>query len=278
MTTRSIALVPFTACVCAVGLRLSSVAIAQGPESTGSIQDTTDVPPVPRAPPPGGPAPEPSPLLPPYDAGTGAASAPQPRATSYVTPRDEDELRPKVPSEQAGIFGGYEIATPTGDLHDYIEESSFQGFEIGGLFPAYRGLHLGVYFNYHLFYEDRGVTTTQLQNGAVTAHVYRYTKFWSAGMAARYYLLAPDSRVRPYLGLRLGVAFLTAAAHVSDLSFYETPIGFAIAPEVGFAVRLAPMLALSLSVRYDYSTASSGPIDSASYVAYHMGVIFSTWE
>jgi len=261
MTTRSMSILRLLTSG-SLGLGLASIALAQSPEGSGNIQDVTGVPPTSSTPPSSPPAPAP-------------AAAP---ATTYSRYRYDDPPAP-APTEQASIFGGYEIATPTGSLHDYIEESSFRGFEMGGLFPATRGLHLGIYFNYHLFYEDRGITTTQLpQGGAVTARVYRYTKFWSTGVLARYYLFEPEHRIRPYAGLRLGVAFLTAAALVTDLGLYETPIGFALAPEIGFAVRLAPPLALSLSARYDYSTASSGPIDSASYLAYHFGVILSTWD
>jgi len=218
--------------------------------------------------------PAPSPLLTPTPT-AGAASG-----AGYVpTDTHEYELSNVRPQrEQASIFGGYEIGLPTGDLDDFIGEPSYKGFEFGSLYPVAGGLHLGVFFNYHLFEEDLGRTTTPTRNGAVTATLYRFARSWTLGGAARYYVGRPEAFVRPFAGVRIGVNFVTAATLVSDLSFYETPIGFALAPEAGLTLRVTPVARIALSARYDWSTASYASTDSFSYVAFHFGLVLSGWQ
>jgi hypothetical protein len=178
------------------------------------------------------------------------------------------------PKERASIFIGYDIAMPMASLRDYLSETSFRGFEMGAFWPVWKSLHLGPVFSYHLFYEEEGTKTYPTDNGAVTANLYRYTKSWTVAAAARYFFLDPEATLRPFVGLRMGVAFVTAATLVADLSLYDTPTGFALSPEAGFLVRAAGILHLSGAIRYDYSTASSGNLDNISFLSYQFALVF----
>jgi hypothetical protein len=186
---------------------------------------------------------------------------------------DHEGLHEVRDLERASVFGGYEIGLGSRDLHDFIGDPSFKGFELGGLYPVARGLHVGLYMNSRLFEEARGTTTIALSNGALSGDFYRYARFWSTGAAARYYFLRPDHFVRPYIGVRLGVSFMTATTLLADREYYETPVGFTVAPEVGFAFRVLPLLSVSLAARYDFSTLDARQIDNASYAAFHFGLI-----
>jgi hypothetical protein len=206
-----------------------------------------------------------------------AAPAPAP---IYPASADGGDSRVKVvalpppPSEEPQILVGYEISMPLGSLQDYVSDASFRGFEFGALWPIFKGLYLGPVFNHHTFYEEKGFKTYELDSGAVTANLYSYARFWTMAGAARYHFLKPDSVARPYLGLRMGMTFVTASTMVADLSIYDTPIGFALSPEVGVLVRLAAVAHLSASIRYDFTTASSGRLENGSYMAYQLGFTF----
>jgi outer membrane protein len=181
---------------------------------------------------------------------------------------------PTGPTEQSQIFFGYEISLPVASLNDFVSKPSYRGFEFGALWPVFKSLHVGAFFNHHTFYEEKGAQTYQLDSGALHANLYRYARFWTMGGAARYYLLQPDSVVRPYVGLRVGMTFVTAATLVADLSLYDTPIGFALAPEAGLIVRAVKVMDVSGSIRYEYSTASSGKLDNGSFMAFQLGLVF----
>lgn len=178
--------------------------------------------------------------------------------------------------EKSAFFIGYEISLPVGSLKDFTDAASYRGFDLGGLWPIVGGLKLGAYFNHHLFYEELGRETYPLENGAVTANLYRFARFWTTGAMARYHFLPASSVFRPYVGVRTGIAFATTATLVSDLSLYNSPVGFAIAPELGGLVALNDFLALSGSLRYDFSTLSEGPLENGSYLAFQLGLVFTS--
>lgn len=234
----------------------------------------------PAAPPPAAPPPAAAPAAPPPAAPIAesplvappAAPPPPPPSTtesSWGVPTQQD-----APAERPQIFTGYEISLPVADLRDFATEASYRGFEAGALWPIWRSLYVGPVFNYHLFYEHKGETTYLLDSGALTADLYRYARTWTMGAATRYYFLEPNAIARPYVGLRMGITFATMATLVTDLSLYDNPVGFALAPEAGVGLRVAECVRFAVSVRYDYSTAGAASWDNISYVAYHAGLVF----
>jgi outer membrane protein len=174
------------------------------------------------------------------------------------------------------FWGGYEISMPMGDLRDFSNKPSFRGFEFGTLWPVFRSLYVGGVFDYHVFSEELGKTTYQIDSGALTANLYRYSRFWSFAGIARYVFLKPDSVFRPFVGVRMGMTFLVNATLVSDLSLYDAPVGFALSPEAGFLAKVAPVMDLSGAIRYDFSTASvdSRKLDNASFLTFQFALVF----
>jgi hypothetical protein len=235
------------------------------------------------------PAPVAAPAPAPVAAPAPAPAAPLPataEATAYtpvtmaapapISPEPQIKLveAPSGPTERPEILFGYEISLPMGSLKDFAGDPSYRGFEFAALWPVFKSLYLGPVFNHHTFYEEKGTDTYELESGSLTADLYQYARFFTVGGAARYHFLAPDAVARPFVGVRMGMAFVTAATLVADLSLYDTPIGFAVAPEAGVLVRVASVMQLSGSVRYDYSTASSGRLDNASFLAFQLGMVF----
>jgi hypothetical protein len=270
---------------CFFGLAVSRDARAQAPAPAPAAPAPAAAP----APQAASPAPAPAAAPAPQAASPAPAPAPTPVAPAPPQPAPYPPAYTPLPPEQGGwsaapaleesaerpsISFGYEISTPVGDLHDFVSETSFRGFEVGALWPIYRSLYLGAVFNYHLFYEELGKKTYQVENGALTGNLYRYAQYWTVQAEARYLFLAPDAVARPFAGLRVGMAFATTATLVSDLSLYDTPTGFALAPEAGVLVSLASVMQLSGSIRYDFSTVSSGDMNNGSYMAYQLGLVF----
>jgi hypothetical protein len=172
----------------------------------------------------------------------------------------------------------YSMGFTTGNLHDYVAESSFRGFDFAALWPVYKSLYLGAAFGYNLFYERVDRDTYSLSDrSAVTAQLYRYSDYWTTSLATRYYFMEPDSAVRAYAGLRIGVASVLNTTLVADLAFQDDPMGFLLAPEAGVLLRLNPAISGAVSALYNFSTASSAGYDSLSYLALQVGFVLH-WQ
>ena len=160
---------------------------------------------------------------------------------------------------------GYSMALGVGDLNDYIGYASFRGFEVTLLWPAYKGLFLGLGFGYNGFYDQKPQQTRQLENGAVTARAYNYTDAWPLSGIARYVFLQSRSPVRPYLGIRTGVILMDSTTLVTDRSYNDSSAGWLLAPEAGLLAHLSKSVMASLQYTFNFSTASTIGGDELSY-------------
>jgi hypothetical protein len=177
--------------------------------------------------------------------------------------------------ERPSFAIAYEVGFPVFDLHTFTNNVSPRG--MGGNFewPVIQGLRLGAAFHYSRFYDERPRQTYVFDNGAVNAKLYRYADIWSMSALARYRFSTPDSPVRPFVGLEIGVAFLNATTLIADTGFQNTPTGLLLAGEVGLAARVSRGFLATIAVRYNMTTASYGTTDMPSYIALQLG---GAWE
>jgi hypothetical protein len=161
---------------------------------------------------------------------------------------------------------GYSLGLGVGDLHDFTGNTSFRGFEATLLWPAYQSLFLGLGFGYNGFYERKPRETRQLgDNAAVTARLYNYVDAWPLSFIGRYVFLQPQSSVRPYAGVRVGVTLMDTTTLITDRSFNDSSAGFLLAPEVGVLAHLSRAFMAVLNYSFNFSTASPQGGDSLSY-------------
>lgn len=270
-----------------LALLLPSAALAQASAPAAQSTVAPAAPAEPAVAPPAV-APPPSPEAPLPAGGlaqpNGADQTPFAQPPAAAPPMVPDGAPPPSPTAQPMLanpkrewpqfFAGYELGVPTASLRDFVSKTSFRGFDMGASWPIVGALQLGFAFSLHTFSEDRGNDTYQLKNGALNAALYAYARVWTTTGVVRYHFLPADAIVRPYAGLRMGISFAAAAILIADLSVHDDPVGFALSPEAGIQVRIAPVASLTLSVRYDFSTASSGPLDNISFFPIQLGASF----
>jgi hypothetical protein len=179
----------------------------------------------------------------------------------------------RQPREPMKLQFSYSMGFGTGDLHDFISEPSFRGFDFNVLWPIFRSLHIGPTFSHSLFYEERARETYEVGTSAVTAKLYNYTDYWSTSLLTRYYFLRPDAIVRPYAGVRLGIAALLATTLVTDYSSQWDPVGFYLAPDIGAIVQIVKPVSASISYIYNFSTASAGRFENLSFGSLQFGIV-----
>jgi hypothetical protein len=160
------------------------------------------------------------------------------------------------PKERATLKIAYSIGFPHGGLHDYTGEVSPRGFDLTLAWPVFKSLFVGAGFGFNSFYQEKDRTTYEVDNTAITGKLYRYVDYWSFSAVAQYVFLKPKSVVRPYVGVRVGVAALSMTTLVVDLAYQDAPAGFLVVPEAGVNFNLSKQLALYASYQLNYSTAS----------------------
>ena len=160
----------------------------------------------------------------------------------------------------------------TGDLHDFVSEPSYRGFDLTFLWPVYRSLYIGPSLATNHFYEEKPRETYERGTSAVTAKLYRYTDYWNTSLVTRYYFREPTSFIRPYGSLRLGVAALSTTTFAADFTDQDNPVGFSLSPEVGALLRISKPVSLSVAYTYNFSTASIERFDKLSFGALQFGL------
>lgn len=182
-------------------------------------------------------------------------------------------LEGSVPRREGPIFAfGYSMSSGVGDLHHYIGDTSFRGYDAVALTPVYRSLFLGVSFGYNGFNQAGPRSTYQLDSGAVTAKLYRYADAWPLAAAVRYLFLDRGSVLRPYVGLRTGVAWIDTSTLVVDRSTSHTSAGWLLVPEAGLDLYIAPQVLAHLSYQFNFTTASNAGYSSLSYNTIQLGL------
>lgn len=169
----------------------------------------------------------------------------------------------------------YSLGFASGDLRSFTDKMSPVGFEYIVEMPVYRGLHLGGSVGYNRFHQVDKRQTYHFENGDVNAKLYRTFSNLSLAVSGRYYVMEPKSRFNTFAGLRLGVAFATAALMIADYSWLESPIGFLLTPEAGITFQLFDPLSLVASYQYAFTTESFKSVDRASYHALQLGLQFA---
>jgi hypothetical protein len=142
-------------------------------------------------------------------------------------------------TREVGLGATYEMNAPVGAFRSFSPNTSFTGFRARWDYYPLEALSTGVEFQYQLFQRDLVNDTVAIPDGAVTATTFRYASLLSVVPTVRYHFVALGA-LRPYLSFGAGVASLTAAVLVSDVSRRETSAAFIMQPSAGVFWRLSP--------------------------------------
>ncbi len=151
---------------------------------------------------------------------------------------------------------GWEIGMPLGDFSDYISNTSLRGGFFSGNIFLTDAFSIGFKFGYNSYHENTDRQTYQLGGGrAVTAASYNYLVTAPIQIGGYYHFNAGS--VEPYVGLGIGVNYITTETLVQDLDAYDQDWAFRLNPEIGlrFPIQNTP-LALAVKVGYDFNTNS----------------------
>jgi hypothetical protein len=193
--------------------------------------------------------------------------------------QEEFQSRKSPMSKVSQIFSlSWDMGLALGDFHDFVQNVSFAGVEFEGRWFVQRHFTLGFSFGWNRFSQSGPRETYELENGAVTATLYRYAEFISPKLTAHYYPIL-DAPVVPYLGVGAGPTYSGYQLTAADVSLSQSDWFFIASPEIGFLIPLKwgfGTAGIDVAVRYNWTSADlANSVSNAQYLAWSIG-IFST--
>ncbi len=148
--------------------------------------------------------------------------------------------------ERAGdqLFGmNYHISLPSGELNDFIENTSFRGFSFDYEKFLNKKISVGGHIGWSIFHEetdketfnfgaDQGFANTA---GAINAKLWKYTHVIPIEVKAKYYYNAVENAPgRMFFGAGLGTSYVNQEVWVGQTEFKQDNWYFSFYPELGF--------------------------------------------
>ena len=179
------------------------------------------------------------------------------------------------------LFGiNYSIGFPDGEFRDFIEKTSWRGFNLEYDIFVAQNLSVGFTAGYRLFNQTDDKSTYELERGnagiAVTAKIWRYTHLVPLQANLKYYY-APsfDSWVHFFGGLGLGTTYVNQEAWVGLNTIKDDDWRFSMAPDFGLEIATGGMSNIQISAQYLYIL--NGHNDEDPLTSYNLKVGYKKW-
>lgn len=169
----------------------------------------------------------------------------------------------------------YDMTLPVGSTSDFISKYQFRG--MSGQYRHFVNPNIGLGFDvgYNAWFQKRPDVTYEVSNAtSVTGTFYNFNRTWTLHVAGDYYFHDAGAKVRPYVGLGLGVNAIDLETFVVDYNIYSYGNWpFSISPEAG--VYIAPPgspVGVNVGVYFNQTTYDYlDIINGLSYVGFRVG-------
>lgn len=167
----------------------------------------------------------------------------------------------------------WNISMPSGDFNDWIDETGLRGIEFGGTYEFETGVTAGASIGYAAFFRETERKTVEFGTNAITAKQFR-DLFSYYFLAEGGYAFLPDSPVRPYAKVGLGVYYTEQALQIGLLYFEDDTWDFGLRPEVGVQYfNEDASIGATVNGKYNYVVDYGNDLDNFSYIAVGVGII-----
>jgi hypothetical protein len=166
----------------------------------------------------------------------------------------------------------YSMGFGTGDMHDFISKASFRGFIVDYRNLVQPNLGVGVDLGWNVFYDEVPTGEYTYQNSTISGKQWRYSNHFPMLAAADYYM-KPDANIVPFAGLGIGTMYTLQNTDMSQYTFEKDAWHFALRPEIGFLLKAAPGVGLTINTKYYYGF-KAGDLPSQGYFTINVGFVF----
>lgn len=168
----------------------------------------------------------------------------------------------------------WNIAVPTGDFEQFINETSIRGLEFGGNYHFETNVTLGGAIGYGAFFKKTGKMTIQYENNTVTAVHFRdlYSYFI---MAEAGYAYQSDFPVTPYARIGIGAYYTELVTQVGLLYWRDESWNFGVRPEIGALIQVPNSgIGFIVNAKYNAAVNYTTNLDNLNYFTFGVGMIF----
>ncbi|WP_075602862.1 outer membrane beta-barrel protein [Saccharicrinis aurantiacus] len=153
---------------------------------------------------------------------------------------------------------GYSMGFGTGDTNEFIDQSSFSGFQLEfGQYVLEDKFSVGIQSGFQSFYKELPKTTYPLENGAVTGKQYRYLSAVPILANGMFYPFGQETKVIPHVGLGVGTYYIDKQLDMGLTSLYTTTWHFGLAPQLGASFPINYKTSINLNAQYNMAVKTS---------------------
>ena len=187
-------------------------------------------------------------------------------------------------SSNRSIFGmTWDFGLPLDNTKDYIDRTSFLGFNLNGRTPISPEISVGGMFGWNVFdlvSRDPIEIERPGFGGTISGTQERYLNMFPM-MASGFYNFDTGDIV-PYAGLNLGAYYVIQRFAIGTIALEQYTWHFGVAPEVGILVSLGGSTYLMASAQYHYAFDSGETIggkddNSYSWIGLNLGLAFTSF-
>ncbi|MCK5338064.1 MAG: hypothetical protein KAJ50_04595 [Bacteroidales bacterium] len=175
----------------------------------------------------------------------------------------------------------YELATPMGDMRNFISKTSFRGLSGSADWYLNSRITVGGTVQWNGFYEKDERHTWNFDGGSVTANAWKEFYIISLMANSKYYFVDDEEggMFAPYIGLGVGTMYVDQNAQIGKYEFKETYWRFALAPEVGTRIPMGieRTWGFNVKLRYQMAFYNQNDINILQYLNYSVGVYWKIY-
>jgi len=167
----------------------------------------------------------------------------------------------------------YSVGFGTGDMHEYIGNTSWRGFTLDYRNMVQSNIGVGVDLGWNVFYEEMPDAVYEFENITYAGKQWRYSNHFPVLVAADYYIRKGEM-VSAFAGLGAGVMYSLQNTNMGTYTFEKDAWHFALRPELGLIIEASPGASLMVASKYYYGF-KAGDLPAQGYVTVNVGFVFT---
>lgn len=168
----------------------------------------------------------------------------------------------------------YGISLPLGDLHSYIDKTSFNGWNARLMYHFNPRLAAGLAFGFYDFYQKLPRALYEDKNTTISAVQSRTLQYVPIQPTFLYTPQGGQGGIQPYAGLGIGGALVSYNKYWGEFADSKDRFAFSLSPLAGIMVPLSKTspVKLNVGVKYNYTPFSYNEIHNLSSVEADVGI------
>lgn len=166
----------------------------------------------------------------------------------------------------------YAMGLGTGDMGDFISETSFRGAVIEYRSAVSSNLLVGIDLGWNVFYEKKNYDTYSIGTESLSGVQYRYQNAVPILISTDYLFLSA-SQFKPFASFGIGTIYYERATDMNIYRWKETTWQFALKPEIGFLYELSYSTSFKMAAKY-YHGFKTTDLDAQGYFSLSAGFAF----